>query len=79
MLNVKMVYLAKRANIEYHESLVNSRKGHRLTKEEIDYANAEIKRRIKNGQSLDAIVKTDDNIKNAHLLIIIIQMMVFLN
>ena len=61
--NVKMVYLAKRANIEYHESLVNSRKGHRLTEEEIDYANTEIKRRIKNGQSLDAIVKTDDNIK----------------
>ena len=38
-------------------------KGHRLTEEEIDYANTEIKRRIKNGQSLDAIVKTDDNIK----------------
>ena len=36
---------------------------HRLTEEEIDYANTEIKRRIKNGQSLDAIVKTDDNIK----------------
>ena len=39
-----MVYLAKRANIEYHESLVNSRKGHRLTEEEIDYANTEIKK-----------------------------------
>ena len=43
--------------------LLIQEKGHRLTEEEIDYANTEIKRRIKNGQSLDAIVKTDDNIK----------------
>lgn len=61
--NIKMIYSAKCANIEYHNLLTKSRTGNRLTQEEIDYANTEIKRRIKNGQSLDSIVKTDDNIK----------------
>lgn len=61
--NIKMIYDAKTADIEYHNTLTSSRSGHRLSQEEIDYANTEIKRRIKNGQSLDAIIKTDDNIK----------------
>jgi len=63
--NIKMTYSAKCANIEYHDLLRKSRTGTRLTQEEIDYANTEIKRRIKNGQSLDSIVKTDDNIKKS--------------
>lgn len=61
--NIKMTYSSKNANIEYRDLLTKSRTGNRLTQEEIDYANTEIKRRIKNGQSLDSIVKTDDNIK----------------
>lgn len=60
--NIKMTYSAKCANIEYHDLLTKSRTGNRLTQEEINYANTEIKRRIKNGQSLDSIVKTDANI-----------------
>lgn len=61
--NIKMLYTAKSANSQYHDLLSKSRSGHRLTKEEIDYANNEVYKRIKNGQSLDSIIKTDNNIK----------------
>ena len=58
-----MLYAAKTANSQYHDLLSKSRSGPRLTKEEVDYANNEIYRRIKNVQSLDTIIKSDSNIK----------------
>lgn len=61
--DIKMIYYARYADIEYHNELANARSGNRLSQEEINYANTEIKDRIKQGQSLDVIVKTDDNIK----------------
>ncbi len=60
--NIKMIYSAKTADLEYHNSLSKTRSGPRITEEEIEYANTQIYPRIKNGQSLDVIIKTDPNI-----------------
>lgn len=58
-----MLYYASIADSNYHEKLSNSRKGEHITIDEIDYINENITPRIKNGQSLQNIKMTDNNIK----------------
>lgn len=57
-----MVYSARCANLEYHNTLSNSRKGEHISLDEIDYINENVTNRVKNGQSLENIKITDSNI-----------------
>ncbi len=60
--NVKAVYYASIAEKEYQDSLKNSRSGPRITSEEINYINTNVKPRIENGQSFSNIKMSDNNI-----------------
>lgn len=60
--NIKMIYSASNANKEYLNTLSLSRKGEHISLDEIDYINESVTPRIKNGQSLEHINMTDDNI-----------------
>ena len=60
--NIKMVYTAKTADLEYHNKLENSRKGHRISEKDVEYINKNVKPRIKNGQSFSNIKMSDKNI-----------------
>lgn len=57
-----MVYSARCADLEYHNTLSNSRKGEHISLNEIDYINEHVTPRIINGQSLENIKLTDSNI-----------------
>lgn len=63
--NIKMFYYARCADTEYHDKLINSRKGYNITKEEIEYINKNVQPRIKNGQSFYNILASDKNIKKS--------------
>lgn len=60
--NIKMVYSARCADLEYHNELSNSRKGVHISLDEIEYINENVTPRIANGQSLENIKMTDPNI-----------------
>lgn len=59
---IKMYYYAKDADLQYHNVLKNSRNGPRLTDEERNYLNNNVVPLVKNGQSFDHILMSDNNI-----------------
>lgn len=60
--NIRMIYNASRAELEYQNTLSNSRRGEHISLDEIEYINENITPRIKNGQSFENIKMTDKNI-----------------
>lgn len=57
-----MVYSTRYEELEYHNTLSKARKGHHISLNEIDYINANVTPRIKNGQSLQNVKMADNNI-----------------
>lgn len=61
--HIKFIYTAKIAQQKYEEMLSGSRQGARITKEQLNYINTVVKKKIQQGQSVDVITHTDSNIE----------------
>lgn len=60
---IKMIYIAKDADKDYHKTLKNSRTGPRISENGLNYINDNVAPRVKNGQSFESIVLSDKNIE----------------
>ena len=58
-----MIYIAKDADSEYHNTLKNSRSGPRISEDGLNYIKNNVVPRVKKGQSFENIVFSDKNIE----------------